>query len=475
MKTTFARILATISVGALVVAVPAPTLAAGAAPPSASAQPIATAIAATTPQAAIYSGATNAAAKGITTYAAVLDRSTGKVLATSPNANTQVASASIVKLFLAAHYLVQYNGNLPSGMSSSLRSMIASSTDSVASAYWTSAAIPAMAARYGLSNTANPPGGRWGASRITAADTAQFLYRAGKDPVVGPWLYSAMAAATDLGTDGFNQNFGFNALAGGGSKQGWGGDHWTSQYLVIHSVGFTSKYIGAVLQTGGSGTYYAMRDTATHTARLIASSVPPVVSRPTTTSISASAHTAIPGQKSTITGQVLSGSTKIAGHRVRLLTRVVGGEWRTARETVTNAEGKYSFTVTGTADGNDYRVRYLGNSQPWAPSESASKRIYVKFELVGINTVPTALAAYSRATANGWVHSRQAGRSIYVQLKTPEGWVNQSAAVIGADGRFSIRFLTGAPGPKDIRLHLPSNLPKGIAASAGPARRVVVG
>jgi hypothetical protein len=234
-----------------------------------------TAAATPTPQQAVSGGAGYSAARGITSYVTVIDRRTGTVLARTGNASTQVASESVVKLLIAAFYRVRYGTSMSATMNARLTQMIRCSDDGIASSYWTNDIVPAMAARYGLTHTANNPGnpGYWGRTRITADDIARLLYRVDKDPLVGGWLFQAMLTATDLGCDGFNQNFGFNAIAGAGSKQGWGGDNWTAQPYAVHSVGFTSRYLVAVLQTGNPGRYATMPGTATYTARLIARSV----------------------------------------------------------------------------------------------------------------------------------------------------------------------------------------------------------
>lgn len=228
-----------------------------------------------TPQQAVTSGVAYAAALGITEHITVIDRNSGKVLARTADAGDQVASESIVKLLIAVYYRVRYGSGMSQGMSSALGSMIRCSDDSIASAYWTNGIVPAMAARYGLSHTTNNPAnpGYWGATRITADDIAQVLYRAGKDTAISSWLFPNMVAAEDHGCDGFDQNFGMNAIVGAGSKQGWGYDNWTSEPASIHSVGFTAKYLVAILQTGSRSKFGAMPATATHAAGLIVGSI----------------------------------------------------------------------------------------------------------------------------------------------------------------------------------------------------------
>lgn len=229
-----------------------------------------------TPAQAVSAAAAAAAAVGVSQRISVVDRSTGKVLAGTSNANSQVASESVMKLLLASYYLVLYGGyqSAPADVLSQLSYMLRYSDDATASALFTANAIPTIAARYGLGNTTNATdrAGHWGAARITARDMTQFLFKAQHDGAVGPWLIPVMAQTAANGSDGFNQKFGLNALTGiHGSKQGWGADsYFTSQPDAIHSVGYTARYFVAVLQTGPASTYAdPMRPTATTAARSI--------------------------------------------------------------------------------------------------------------------------------------------------------------------------------------------------------------
>lgn len=235
-------------------------------------------------QQAVDAGVAAASADGVDQYVALVDRNTGRLVA-SRGGDVQVISESIVKLFTVAYYLVQYDGRLPADMAADLHEMIVHSNDSIESRYWTTAAVPAMATRYHLPSTANGPKTGphdWGWEHITADDEATFLYRASIDPVVGPFLMDAMAGVAPVGADGFDQHFGFNALTGThGSKQGWT-DRNTSQAINIHSVGWTGRYFGAILETSDSPQYDTMRADSTATARLVAAlDQPPTVQAPT--------------------------------------------------------------------------------------------------------------------------------------------------------------------------------------------------
>src|SRR5664279_693969 len=226
---------------------------------------------------AVNAAVAEATAQSVTSFVSVVDRTTGAVLAQTSNANTPVASESIMKLFLAAYYLVQDGGyqNTTPSVKDQLSYMLRYSDDDTATALFTPDAIPAIAARYGLTNTGNATDdhGHWGAARITASDMTRFLYQASQDPDVGPWLLPVMAQTVPTGSgedSGFSQAFGLNALSGDhGSKQGWGCDsYWTSSPCVINSVGYTAHAFVAVLRLG-AGYPDPMRGTATYAATVI--------------------------------------------------------------------------------------------------------------------------------------------------------------------------------------------------------------
>lgn len=239
--------------------------------------------AAATPVDAVNDSVGYAADRSVNALISVVDRGSGAVLAQTGNANTQVASESIMKLFLASYYLVLYGGyqSTPDSVKDRLSFMLRYSDDDTASALFSSSAIPTIAGRYGLANTTNAIDrvGHWGAARITAGDMTTFLFRASQDAAVGPWLLPVMAqtAPTGSGADsGFSQFFGLNTLGGDhGSKQGWGCDsYWTTPRCAVHSVGYTASSFVAVLQLS-NGYPDPMRDTATHAAQVIAQATKP--------------------------------------------------------------------------------------------------------------------------------------------------------------------------------------------------------
>ena len=257
---------------------------------------------------AIDDGVAAASADGIAQHVALVDRSTGRLVA-SRGGDVQVISESIVKLFTVAYYLVQYDGHLPEAMAADLHEMIVHSDDSIESRYWTTAAVPAMAARYHLGSTANgvKTGPHdWGWEYITADDEAMFLYRTSMDPTVGPFLMDAMANVAPVGADGFDQHFGFNALTGDhGSKQGWT-DVDTSPAINIHSVGWTARYFGAILETSDSPQYDTMRADSTATAQRVAALDQPLVSARVMTATERAALAGVSAAVSTLIHRLLA-------------------------------------------------------------------------------------------------------------------------------------------------------------------------
>ena len=212
-----------------------------------------------------------ASEQGVEQSVAVVDRATGAMVA-SAGGRDQYISESIVKLFTVAYYEVQNAGHPDPALSARLRTMIVESDDAIQSALWSTAIVPAMAARYGLSDTENGPrtdSQDWGWELITADDEATFLYRMANDPLVAPLLMDAMAHVQPVGADGFDQDFGLNALPGDhGSKQGWT-DIGAGPPLQIHSVGWTDRYFVAILQTSDTADDDALRDQSTATATAI--------------------------------------------------------------------------------------------------------------------------------------------------------------------------------------------------------------
>ncbi|MEP6561250.1 MAG: hypothetical protein ABJD68_09285 [Nakamurella sp.] len=225
-------------------------------------------------QRAVDSSVAAASALGIQQSIAVIDRATGDAVASS-GADLQYISESIVKLFTVAYYEVQANGAADAALSDELRTMIEQSDDDIESQLWNIDIVPAMAQRYGLAHTGNGPRTGphdWGWEMITAGDEAKFLFQMSLDPEVAPLLTDAMANVASTGSDGFDQEFGLDALAGDhGSKQGWTDVDEATDRIQIHSVGWTDQYFVAILQTSTSADDDTLRAAATSAARAIES------------------------------------------------------------------------------------------------------------------------------------------------------------------------------------------------------------
>lgn len=194
-----------------------------------------------------------AARSGITQSVVVLNRRTGKT-EVSIDADRPVPAVSIAKLLFAADELHQAGGgsHLDAEAAANLFDMLRRSNDDLASDYYgyngESAIVQRVAEEYHLTGTSPAPNPRyWGGITVTAADIASLLQQMLDDPSTGPYLAAPMRASSEIAADGYDQEFGMNAVSGAGSKQGWG--CCLGGVVAIHSAGFTADEIVVVLST----------------------------------------------------------------------------------------------------------------------------------------------------------------------------------------------------------------------------------
>ena len=98
------------ALGSVSPAAAAPPSAAGPAPVSSAAASSAAGCDTLSPGAAINNSVANARRSGVTQAISVVDRGTGTLVGSTANRDSQMASESLMKLFLAAYYLVLYGG-----------------------------------------------------------------------------------------------------------------------------------------------------------------------------------------------------------------------------------------------------------------------------------------------------------------------------------------------------------------------------
>lgn len=212
--------------------------------------------------AAVSAAAAFGAASGERTAVAVLDRATG-LLYTAGDVNASYASASLVKVFIAARLLSGGAASDPATAALMTR-MITRSDDSAATQLWPRAGGPGVTdwvqARYGITGLGHPTqAGWWGLTQVTATAMVRFYAAVKADPVVGPWLTNAMAHAAQFAADGWNQWFGLpSATTGWKVKQGW--MCCLDSRSRLHSTGFLAgdRYTAAIL-TDGTTSFYGQR------------------------------------------------------------------------------------------------------------------------------------------------------------------------------------------------------------------------
>ncbi|MET8999364.1 hypothetical protein [Amycolatopsis sp. Hca4] len=194
-----------------------------------------------------------------TVSAVVFDRDSGKTTV-SVRPDRGYTSASVVKLLIALSVLDR------GGPVADVQRMLSRSDDDLASQFWSGYGGPAIVTRWatklGLTGTRPPADpGRWGDTRITAADVVK-IYQYLLDRKVTAVL-NALGNATERGSDGFRQYFGIPDAAKGQDwlvKQGWSCCRPTR---TLHTTGVVGHLIVVVLSE-----YPAKVDYATGSRRV---------------------------------------------------------------------------------------------------------------------------------------------------------------------------------------------------------------
>jgi hypothetical protein len=185
----------------------------------------------------------------------VFDRQRGAATV-SVHADRAYTSASLVKLLIALSVLER------GGPTAQVQRMLSRSDDDLASQFWSSYGGPAIvtgwAKRIGLTGTRAPADpGRWGDTRITAADVVRiYQYVLAHAPGA---ILTALRAATERGSDGFRQYFGIPDAAGGqpwAVKQGWSCCRPTRMLHTSGLIGEDGRYIVVVLSEHPSSVDY---------------------------------------------------------------------------------------------------------------------------------------------------------------------------------------------------------------------------
>lgn len=214
------RAVLALSVGAALVAVPAP----------AGARPLDRGMTAAVSYARQHDVRVGLAVINLRTGALVRAGSTGTF-----------GTASVVKVLIATRLLLA--GRMHGGTADRAYRMITRSDDAAADRLWPMAGgrrlVPWLERHYGIQiGRPNFLRGRWGNTQVSAAGLARFFAATAHDRRVWPWLSRAMAHTRRIAADGTNQYFGIPAAgAGHVVKQGWGA--WSAGNYVDATVNST--------------------------------------------------------------------------------------------------------------------------------------------------------------------------------------------------------------------------------------------
>ena len=188
-----------------------------------------------------------------TVAVAVLDTTTGDFYGSAED-EAEFPSESVVKVLIAADLLA--TGQLTGSTGQQAYQMITQSDDDDADALWGQVGGPAVVswaeARYGISDLGAAPSayGWWGNTKFTARGLVELYAAIKADPVVGPWLISAMSHMSATAADGTDQDFGLAAQTTDGAfKQGWGGDDDADDSEQLNTTGLLEgdRYAVAIL------------------------------------------------------------------------------------------------------------------------------------------------------------------------------------------------------------------------------------
>ncbi len=237
---------------------------------------------------------------------AVLDRQTG-ALYEAGDADGEFPSESVVKVLIAADLLA--TGQMSGETEQMALQMITQSDDDDADSLWGTVGGPAVVnwaeSYFDVPNLGEPPSqpGWWGNTKVTADGLVHLYAAIAANPVVGPWLTSAMSQMSATAADGTDQDFGLAAETSAGAfKQGWGDDDDTSDSTDLLSTGLLDgdRYAVAVLaQHMPGGTYAALLPAINGVAAAVAPGghvIAPVVPPPTSPAPSTAPATTAPAK-----------------------------------------------------------------------------------------------------------------------------------------------------------------------------------
>jgi hypothetical protein len=199
------------------------------------------------------------AARTTSAAVALLDLRSGAIYGAG-DIDEPYASASLVKVFIAARLLVEGKAEDPATRERMWEMITVSDDDAGTYLYGLAGSeglVPWITDHYGIAGLApaDRPG-YWGLTRVTARGMVSFYAAVIADPAVAPWLLEAMDQAQAYGSDDFYQHFGIpSAATSWRVKQGW--MCCLESLTRMHSTGYIDgdQYAVALLTAGPTSMY----------------------------------------------------------------------------------------------------------------------------------------------------------------------------------------------------------------------------
>jgi hypothetical protein len=181
-------------------------------------------------------------------------------------------------------------------------------------------------------------------------------------------------------------------------------------------------------------------------------------------SISSSPNPSVAGQKVTISGRLLSGSS---GTTVSLWQKLPGQSTFTrVAQTTTNAAGDYSIVRgAGTVLMNTTWYASTGTSSGTSPA--VAQRVSAQVKLVRWSVKGTLVKL------NGHVSPSHRGERIALQRRTTHGWRTIATTVIGRLSRFTVRHRFPHKGKVTLRAVFAGDA-RNVGSASAPVRLFVL-
>lgn len=173
----------------------------------------------------------------------------------------------------------------------------------------------------------------------------------------------------------------------------------------------------------------------------------------TTSSVTVSAASVVPGQTVSVSGTLKRGTAPFVGVTFALQQRAVGtAAWSGLRTATTNHLGQVTATVRPTKK-YEYRAVFAGNASAY-PSASLARVVTMREAATITKTSSAAVDAGDTITVSGTTTAALTGRTATLQLKAGTAWKNVASARVSSTRTFSVSTKASGRGNQYYRVQV---------------------